>query len=105
MTGSEQSDRALMARVRAGFVDALVQLWSGGENEREKKSADEPRGEKRVSGLGFSSDETEPHWAGVCSLLRSGASTIYRLTLNPPSTFSPDSNNLQRFLSYGIDAH
>jgi hypothetical protein len=81
MTGREQSDRALMARVRAGFVDALVQLGRGGENQREKKSADEPRGQKRVPGIGFASDETQPHWARLCFLPTQGASTIYRLAL------------------------
>ena len=76
MTGSEESDRALMARVRAGFVNAFVQLRRGGENEREKKNADEPRSDKRVPGIRFASGETQPHWAGVCSLRRGGASTI-----------------------------
>ncbi|MEY2497117.1 MAG: hypothetical protein QOD12_673 [Verrucomicrobiota bacterium] len=46
MTGREESDGALMARVRAGLVDALVQLRSSGENEGEKKSANEPGGAK-----------------------------------------------------------
>ena len=81
MTGREESDRALMARVRAGFVNALVQLRRSGEKEREKKSADEPRGHERVSGIRFASDETQPHWAGVCSLRQCGARTIWRLTL------------------------
>jgi hypothetical protein len=44
MTGGEESHRALMPRVRAGFVNALVQLGRSRENQREKKSAEEPRG-------------------------------------------------------------
>ena len=78
MTGGEESHRALMARVGAGFVNALVQLWRSGENQREKKSADEPRGQKRLPGIRFASDETQPHWARLCFLLGSRASTICR---------------------------
>ena len=78
MTGREEGDGALMARVRGGLVDALVQLRSSGENEGEKKSANEPGGAKRMPGPHFASDETQPHWARLCFLPRSGASMIYR---------------------------
>lgn len=76
MTGREQSDSALMTRVRAGLVNALVQLGRGRENQGEKKSAEEPRGQKRVPGIRFASDETQPHWARLCFVPRSWASTI-----------------------------
>ena len=76
MPGREQSDGALMTRVRAGLVNALVQLGRGRENQREKKSAEEPRGRKRVPGIRFASDETQPHWARLCFVPRSWASTI-----------------------------
>ena len=76
MPGREQSDGALMTRVRAGLVNALVQLGRGRENQREKKSAEEPRGRKRVPGIRFASDETQPHWARLCFVPRSSASTI-----------------------------
>src|SRR5205807_352620 len=40
MPGREQSDGALMTRVRTGFVNAFVQLGCDGENQRQKKSTD-----------------------------------------------------------------
>lgn len=63
MTGREQSHRALMAGVRTGSVNALVQLGRGGENQREKKSADESRRHERMPDAHFASEETQPHWA------------------------------------------
>jgi hypothetical protein len=81
MTGREQSDGALMARVGAGFVNAFVQLRCGRENEREKKSADEPRSAERTPGGRFASDETQPHWARLCFLPTQPASPISSVLL------------------------
>ena len=63
MTGREQSHRALMAGVRTGSVNALVQLGRGGENQREKKSAQERRCHERMPDAHFAREETQPHWA------------------------------------------
>ncbi len=63
MTRREQSHRALMAGVRTGSVNALVQLGRGGENQREKKSAHERRCHERMPDAHFASEETQPHWA------------------------------------------
>ena len=78
MPGGEQGDRALMTRVRTGFVNALVQLGCDGENQREKKSTDKSGCAERMPGSRFASDETQPHWARLCFLPRSWASTICR---------------------------
>jgi len=76
MPGGEQGDRALMTRVSAAFVDALVQLGCGGENQRQKKSTDKSGCAERMPGGRFASDETQPHWARLCFVPRSSASTI-----------------------------
>ena len=78
MPGGEQGDRALVTRVGAAFVDALVQLGCGGENQRQKKSTDKSGRAERMPGGRFASDETQPHGARLCFLLRSWASTICR---------------------------
>ena len=58
MPGRDQSDSALMTRVRAGLVNALVQLGRGRENQRQKKSTDKSGCADRMPGGRFASDET-----------------------------------------------
>ena len=102
MPGREQSDSALMTRVRAGLVNALVQLGRGRENQREKKSAEEPRGRKRVPGIHFASDETQPHWTRLCFMPRSSASTISGLRAEWTGTLYWAQSTRYRLLQRGL---
>jgi hypothetical protein len=108
-----------------------VQLRSSGENEGEKKSANEPGGAKRMPGPHFPRDESRPHWARLCFLPTQGASPIWRYSCSrfamrsdracrqrrrPRAAATGQQRILLRhscrtqiifgvFLSYGIDAY